>query len=229
MDRSIRPCDSHTLRNVRQDFPEWHLGRQHYALWALAVDTPAVCQRLQAAQTHLQPWLLEGYRRQAHITLALCGFPSEMPVHGDDFGPAALQQQVQALRQCAPQPFGLRIGGLDSFASVPYLTVQADAGALDSLRLCLAHGALNAAPAQYVPHVTVGLYADAWPMATLQTQFQRFAAPEALALHIDRISLMRYVSREIGGPLQTLAHYSLESQRLVWTGASAADAFGTPA
>ena len=73
-----------TLRNERRDFPEWHLGRPHYALWAVDVDLPDVRQAVAGAEAHLDGLLLDGYRRQPHITLALCGFPTAEPQHPDD-------------------------------------------------------------------------------------------------------------------------------------------------
>lgn len=213
---SALPSDSFTIRNVRRDFPEWHLGRPHYALWALQVDTAAVRQRLQAAQDHLAAWLLEGYCRQAHITVGLCGFLSPAPQHGDDFGTESLRLQLAALRKMGTRPFGIAIGGLASFSSVPYLTVQADSAALAGLRQCLANRGLDAAPAHYTPHVTVGLYADVWPLAALQKAFGQFAQTDALALRIQGLSLLSYAAAEIGGPLQTLADYDFESGSLHW-------------
>ena len=65
-----------TLRNERRDFPEWHRGRPHYLLWAIDTDLAAVRARVVAAQRALDGLLLDGYRRQPHITLALCGFPA---------------------------------------------------------------------------------------------------------------------------------------------------------
>jgi 2'-5' RNA ligase len=217
MNTTTHPSDSHTLCNVRRDFPEWHLGRRHYALWALQVDTAPVRQRMQDAQAHLVHHLLEDYQRQAHITVGLCGFLGAAPQHADDFGLADLQAQLTDLRQLRPAPFGLRVGGLASFTSVPYLSVQADAGHLEALRLCLAGAGMNAAPGPYTPHVTVGLYAGVWPLADLQAQFSRFTATDPLALTLHGISLVSYAPHEIGGPLQTLADYDFASGALRWS------------
>jgi 2'-5' RNA ligase len=206
-----------TLRNERRDFPEWHLGRSHYALWALDLDSAAVRQRVHAAQRHLADYLLEGYCRQPHVTVGLCGFLSAAPEHADDFGPAALQVQLTALRQLPPAPFGLRVGGLDSFSSVPYLGVQADAGALELLRQCLASAGMNATAGHYTPHVTVGLYAGVWPLSELQTQFDRFTDHGELRVPVRGISLVSYAASEIGGPLTTLADYDFARDNLRWT------------
>jgi 2'-5' RNA ligase len=206
-----------TIRNVRRDFPEWHLGRSHYALWALAVDTARVRQRVHAAQNHLAAWLLDGYCRQPHITVGLCGFPSAAPQRDDDFGCMALQKQIEALRRARPSSFDIAIGGLASFSSVPYLTVQAPTVPLHALRQCLATADMNCAPGQYTPHVTVGLYAQVWPLSELQKEFDRFEDPQALHLEVHSLSLMAYATHEIGGPLQTLAEYDFASGALRWS------------
>ena len=171
-----------TLRNERRDFPEWHRGRPAYVLWALDFDTTAIAARLAAAQRHLAPWLLEGYCRQAHITLALCGFPTGQPVYADDFGPAQLRAQLAALQQARPQPFAIAMGGLATFTSVPYFTVHDSGRHLQALRACLGVPAALTNPDDYVPHVTVGPYADAWPLATVQQRLDAFAACERVGL-----------------------------------------------
>lgn len=226
MEAAYLPSNERTLRNERRDFPEWHCGRAQYALWALKPDCAALDARVQAAQAHLAEWLLDGYRRQPHVTLGLCGFLSAAPTRDDDFGAGVLQSQLSALRQLRPAPFGIQIGGLDSFTSAPYLTVQADAAPLRALRQCLAgNAAINTPQDQYRPHVTVGLYGDDWPLSVLQDAFGHFAHCEALPLHIRGIQLLSYAAREIGGPLQLLADYDFAQGNLRWN----APAQGLPA
>ena len=209
--------DGLTLRNEQRDFPEWHLGRPHYALWALDVDVPALRQRVAAADGHLSGLLLADYCRQPHVTLSLCGFPSACPQQADDFGAAALAAQLAALRRAQPRPFDIEVGALASFASVPYLAVQDAGGQIAALRECLAGGSLNDSCGTYTPHVTVGLYADAWPMSQVQARLASFAGAEALRLRIAGISLLSYASAHIGGALACRARYDFQSETLHWT------------
>ena len=209
--------DGLTLRNEQRDFPEWHLGRPHYALWALDVDVPAIRQRVAAADGHLSGLLLADYCRQPHVTLSLCGFPSACPQQADDFGAATLAAQLAALRRAQPRPFDIEVGALASFASVPYLAVQDAGGQIAALRECLAGGSLNDSCGTYTPHVTVGLYADAWPMSQVQARLASFAGREALHLRISGISLLSYASAHIGGALACRARYDFQSETLHWT------------
>ena len=200
-----------TLRNVRRDFPEWHLGRPSYALWALNVDITPVRSRMLAAQQHLDGLLLDGYQRQPHITLSLCGFPCETPQAPDDFGNESLRAQIEALRRARPQPFEIDIGNLASFTSVPYLTVNDADGHIARLRECLALGTANNASGGYTPHVTVGLYADAWPTSQVQALLDRFACETPLRLRIASASWVSYAAAVIGGPLTHLVDYDFVS------------------
>ena len=61
-----------------------------------------------------------------------------------------------------------------------------------------------------MPHVTVGLYADACPPPR-----SRPASAAAPQLHttVERICLMRYAAAEIGGALSTLAEWDLAAHR----------------
>lgn len=220
-------AEPRTLRNERRDFHAWHRGRPHYLLWALDVDTPPLRARVAAAQRALDGLLLASYLRQPHITLALCGFPAVARAPAaDEFDAGLIARQLAALQTAAPAAFELAVGGLESFSSAPFLSVHDASGTLDTLRRCL-HVGGDDAHGGYVPHVTVGLYAGAWPTAELAARFHALADVPRLACRIDRLSLMGYVAADIGGALFTLADYPLAARRLQWRralGGTAADA-----
>lgn len=223
------PPGGHCIRNVRRDFTEWHRGRPRYLLWALDVDVAGVRRRVAVAQRRLHGLLLDGYRRQPHVTLSLCGFPCAEPRCADEFGPARVLAQLAALRAARLAPFDIAIGALGSFASAPYLAVADPGGHLDRLRVCLAAGTpsqrecadapdpdLDADPYPYTPHVTVGLYADAWSTDAVRPRLARAAAEAPLSLRIARIGLFGYATHDIGGPLTRLADYELANGVFCW-------------
>ena len=204
--RAAFAAAGHTIENVRRDFPEWHLGRPHYALWALDVDTAPIRAAMAAADAHLGGLLLDGYRRQAHITLALCGFPCDTPRHADDFGPAALARQLAALEASGIEAFTLQLGRLASFTSAPFLAVHDVGGGIARLRHALTDSAAEPG-GPYTPHVTVGLYAGAWPSTEVLPRLDAFEAGPPLCCHVDSVSLMRYAAPDIGGPLETIGRF----------------------
>mgnify|MGYP006204546849 FL=1 len=171
---------------------------------------------MAAAQRALDGLLLDGYVRQPHITLALCGFPASGPVRAEDeFDDGLIAAQLAALQATAPAAFELGIGGLESFSSAPFLSVHDSTAALATLRRCLrAEG--QHPQGGYVPHVTVGLYAEAWPTAEVARRFRALDDAAHLPCGITRLSLMGYVAADIGGELFTLADYHLAERRLQW-------------
>lgn len=212
-----------TLRNERRDFPEWHRGRPHYVLWALDVDTAAVRGRMAAAQRALDGFLLDAYQRQPHVTLALCGFPAQgaMP-EADEFDHRLIAAQVTALQSQGLAAFDIEIGGLESFSSAPFLTVHEARDTFDALRRCLQVDETHPQGA-YVPHVTVGLYADAWPSTDVAERFTRIPSDPRLTHRVTHLSLLGYATDQIGGALFQIAQYALETGRMHWHVPPAAD------
>ncbi|MBS3955360.1 MAG: 2'-5' RNA ligase family protein [Methylomicrobium sp.] len=207
----------HTLPNVRRDFPEWHLGRSRFAFWAIDVDFPDVGQKVNAAKQHLAEFLLDDYNRQPHITLSLCGFPSNNPRHSDDFVAKAFDCQIAWMRLACLKPFEIKIGTLSSFSSAPFLHVhERGTSSIATLHSCLASSVQVYFSPAYTPHVTVGLYAGTWPRETIFSRMKAFPQSSATSCLIQRISLMSYDAAEIGGPLQTIADYHLEHAEIEW-------------
>jgi 2'-5' RNA ligase len=216
------PTEGFCIRNVQRDFIEWHRGRSRYVLWGIDVDLPALTLRIAAAQTQLDGLLLADYERQPHITLTLCGFPGAGPLGSaslppDEFGAQLLNQQITTLQRIQPKPFEIEIGDLSSFASAPYLSVADSYGGIETIRSCLDPGSDTHA---YTPHVTVGLYADAWSTPCVRSKLTAFAQYPAIPIRVARIGLFSYEASVIGGPLVCLATYSLDEKRLRLYGAS---------
>ena len=205
-----------TQPSVRRDFVEWHRGRQPYVFWGLDVDAPAVAGRVAKAASHLGDWLLDAYERQPHVTLDLCGFPCARPSGADEFGSDLLAGQIATLQAAGPAPFAIGIGDPDSFLSAPYLAVHDPFGGIAALRRCLALDGQHRLFGDYVPHVTLGLYARAVPFAAVLDRLFACRIAGRLACAIDRLSLMAYAPAEIGGRLDCLADFELGSGALCW-------------
>lgn len=213
--------EARTQPSIRRDFVEWHRGRQPYVFWALDVDTPPVAASVARYACLLGDALLDGYLRQPHVTLDVCGFPSRQPLHGDEFGPELLARQLAALRLARPGPFSIGIGEADSFRSAPYLTVLDPDGGIAALRRCLAIDGAHRLLGDYVPHVTIGLYARSLAFSEIR---ERLVAGryDGLVFPVERLSLMAYAPAEIGGQLRCLADYRLASGDWRWHDAASA-------
>jgi 2'-5' RNA ligase len=170
------------------------------------------------AVAHLGGYLLDGYARQPHVTLDLCGFPGAASGSADEFAPGMLERQCSALRTAGVSAFEIEVGGLSSFSSAPFLGVVDRGGEIAVVRECLAVDGQPRLFGDYVPHVTVGLYGGAWPAGEIGASLGSFAGEDRTRCRIERISLMAYQPAEIGGPLSCIADYLLASGEMRWHG-----------
>lgn len=207
--RSIAAVRASELR----DFPEWHQGRPQYALWAVLPQSPALEHRIALARTGLRDILLPDYHRAAHVTVEVCGFPSGQARNPDDFDQARLAAQLGALSKARVAPFELSIGGLDSFATAPYLEVGDD-GSLARLRAAMGDRGISGDGFEFVPHITLGLYGVAASRGEL---LERFAAMpfDDLRVPVRRLHLLGYAPAVIGGTLTVLATWDLADNLLI--------------
>jgi 2'-5' RNA ligase len=189
-----------TLPAEDRDFPEWRRGRDTYAVWVLPLEEEAILNRFKTAREHLSGYLLEPYRRQPHITLFVCGFLVQEARYNDDFTEAQLQSQLLALEKASVQPFEIELGALNSFASAPFLEVRDPPGGIARLRGTLSLGAREFRTAPYTPHLTVGLYAGAFPSQNLAERMRAFPA-EPVPLRVEHIAFATYRAQEIAGLL----------------------------
>ena len=202
-----RLAPSETLACPTHVPPEWHLGRQHYAVWLLEIEQTDVLQRLQQARRHLGDWLTDSHR-QAHITLAIAGFLVEQPRYDDDACPQQLAALRQQLREQPPCALTLNIGGLDSFASAAFLAVSDPQRQLPGLRQQLARGD-DFRDSPYLPHLTVGLYRQCLPAIEVQARLRAFTHTQPLHLTCRSLSLCRYQANELQGPLHCIERFPL--------------------
>ena len=204
----------HTIKNVRRDFHEWHSGRPRFAIWAIDIDCPATRQQISLANQHLSGLLLDGYCRKPHITLGICGFLSKAPKHTDDYGMVQLQADLAALGNARLKPFEIQIGALNSFSSAPFFHVHEPSHGVSALHQCLA-SSVQGINADFVPHVTVGLYAEALSAEMITKRLDAFVHADVGYL-VNSISLMSYAAAEIGGELTTIADYHFDRMEIEW-------------
>ena len=193
-----------------RDYLEWRRGRETYAVWVLGLEDERILEKFSAARAHLSSYLLEPYARQPHITLFVCGFLVETPQHNDDFTVAQLENQLQALGEAGIQPFEIEIGGLNSFASAPFLEVNDPQRGIARLREVLSNGAREFRTAPYTPHLTVGLYAGGFPSEEVVQRLRDFPA-DPIRLRVEKITFSSYRAQEIAGLLTYRQEISLEN------------------
>jgi len=169
-------------------------------VWVLRMEEEAIQEKFKAAREHLSSYLLEPWRRQPHITLYVCGFLVEAPQYNDDFTQAHLHAQMKALEKADIQPFEIEIGGMNSFASAPFLEVNDPQGCIARLREVLTRGAREFRTTAYSPHLTVGLYAGAFPSEEVLARIAAFSS-ESIRWPVEQLTLATYRAKKFAGRL----------------------------
>jgi 2'-5' RNA ligase len=190
-----------TIPASLRDYPEWHRGRGDYAVWLIKLEADEIREKVKAAQRHLADFLLQPYQRQPHITLFVCGFLTEHPQYEDDFSTEQFRAQAQLLKDAQLPAFPIEVGGLNSFASAPFLTVTDPQGGIDKVRAVFARTVEEIARSEFTPHVTIGLYAGAYPSEVVLQRMAAFPV-NPLRIEVKEITFATYQAREVGGMLK---------------------------
>ncbi len=200
-----------TLATPQRNYPDWHQGRSRFCVWGILLTQDDVINELAHARQWLNPFLVQPYPRQAHITLSPCGFWRPEPAcinsaQQDNYSEEILIDQLDRLNQLKLTSFTLRIGALNSFSSAAYLEVSDVEGNLALLRTCLPGFFEEIRTIDYTPHVTVGCYRDTFSVADVAEYIERYSPllPPTLApivIHVREIALLSYATDDIGSPL----------------------------
>lgn len=181
----------------------WHRGRPYYAVWCLRIAEPAVLARREAVAAALAPHGLVRLQA-AHVTLAVAGFPTDTPRHDDDVDAATLAAQRRALAERVPTAPRLHVGGASAFASCPFLTVIDPEGVLDTLRSALLAVRDEPRTSAYVPHVTVGAFADSRPTGPVAAALAPFRDLPPLPVAPAAVELVRFAADREEAPFEPI-------------------------
>jgi 2'-5' RNA ligase len=188
-----------TIPCCTRDFVEWHRGIERYGFWAVLVDDRDWLELLETARSHVGQLIHPGYQRAPHITVAACGLLSE-----EHFSRQLQRRQAAALTEEKVPPFLLGAGALDSFASAPYITVEDPAGSLAGLRSILATISKEDSPGNYKPHITLGLYQEAFETQSVASHLQAFRLPPVRQLLVTELAFCAYETSNVQGPFAVL-------------------------
>jgi 2'-5' RNA ligase len=193
-----------TIAHVERDFVEWHGGIAHYGFWAVVVADPDWLAVFAAARAHVARFVHPGYRRAPHVTVAACGLLAESHVSA-----AQTARQTAVLATAKLAPFPLYAGPLDSFTSAPMITIQDPTGELERVRECITAVSPEDTPAPYQPHITLGLYRDAFDTAQVVDCLSAFAPAPVQPLLVTELAFCAFETKDIQGPIQILERVNL--------------------
>ena len=191
-----------------RDYPEWHFGRERYALWYIEVDDPALIDYLIQLREQFSDLLFQPNQRQFHITVFVAGFLVEQLTKMDDFSQLQMTQQIEQLKSLKLEPFQLQIGGLNSFESALFLNVNNATGGLQKIRKTLMQTSHEVAALDFCPHITLGLYREA---VSSDPILARMAEIEDIHynLNVSQLTFGFYQAHVLQGPLFTQTQIKL--------------------
>ncbi|WP_336942673.1 2'-5' RNA ligase family protein [Acinetobacter modestus] len=192
-------ADTQLIATEIRDYPEWHKGRSDYGLWYIEIDQPELIQYLDEIQTQFSDLLLPTQQRQYHITLFVCGFlqPSAHQ-YDDDFQIQQLQHQIKSLEALQLTTFELEIRQIDSFSSALFLQIKDQQGVLTQIRQQFAQVSEEIAALEYCPHITLGLYREAWSSDRVLQQIQQLLL-KTMKIQVKKLTFGYYKAQILQG------------------------------
>lgn len=200
-----------TFASLPGDFTYWHQNRKKYSVWAIEPQTVELNRRFNTARAHLGDFLLQEYPRQVHVTIGQCGFIAKEKKYKDDYDQSMFLGDIEALKRADIDKIRLSIQGvLTSYAIAPFFPVLDTHADLISLHKILTHTANE--NHIFTPHVTVGLYKDAWPTKDIHQSLLNFPKQLDLTFELPKIKLLSYHPAELGGALTEEACFDFATQ-----------------
>ena len=202
---------SQVIPTLSHDYAEWHQGRDDYALWYIEITEPRLLEYLNHLRTYFSNFLFQPNIRQFHITLFVCGFLTEnQPLFNDDFSIVQFKQQIQQVMQQQLQSFKISTGNIQSFDSALFVEIFDYENSLSKFRNLFAKNHCEIAALQYLPHITLGLYNQAYNASQI---FQAIDSiqQEYFEINIEYLTFGYYKAKMIQGQLFTYQHIYLGS------------------
>ncbi len=127
----------------------------------------------------------------------------------DDYSTKQLHVETEFLRNTGIKPFVIGVGGLNSFVSAPFLEVQDLEGGIKRVSALLSSTSKENGRSSFTPHVTIGLYSQAFNGCGVLEKISTFQCKPA-KLTIDQLIFAIYEAREISGGLTVKHHVALQ-------------------
>lgn len=181
------------------DYPEWHKGRRRYGVWYIPIDDAVVADYCCQLRGELHELLADDYRRQWHITLFVNGFYVDGCQYDDDFDNAILSKQINALEQLSLSNFHLTTQALGSFINCAYLGIAPHLE-LVRIRQHLGSHHREIAPLAYTPHITLGLYRQAFEYDAVINRLMSVTT-RSLCLSVNRLIFATFDANDLQGKL----------------------------
>lgn len=200
----------YTIATQSHDYPDWHQGREHYALWYIDIQQAEILDYLNNLREQFADVLLQPNIRQFHITLFVCGFLTKhIQQQDDDFTDSRLQQQNQILQHMQLQPIILKTGAIRSFNSALFIEIFDPQNSLSKIRCQFSQQHHEPAALEYTPHITLGLYHSAIKGEEIYKKINQIQQT-SFQLNVEHLSFGVYKAKILQGELYPIQQFSLQ-------------------
>nr|WP_277606294.1 2'-5' RNA ligase family protein [Acinetobacter sp. NIPH 2699] len=187
------------MATSEHDYSEWHRGRVEYGVWYIEIDQPELIEYLDQLQQEFSDLLLPLNQRQYHITLFVAGFlTANIPNFDDDFEISQLKQQIECLEELQLDAFELEVTQVDSYSSALFLHIHDQNEILTKIRQCFDQSSKEVAAPVYCPHITLGLYREAWSSDLVLERIQKLQ-PRKFKIQVDHLTFGYYKAQILQG------------------------------
>jgi len=183
-----------TVPCIDRDFFEWHNGISQYGFWTVVVNDSDWIELCDTARAHIEKFVHPDYQRSPHITITACGLLDQ-----NHFSTEHLKRQWRVLNEMRILPFYLEIASLNSFTTAPCFMIEDSTGALKQIRDRLMVISEEDAPVHYQPHITLGLYRDAFNTTDVADCLAEFKYTSIKPLLVTELAFCVYETKEIQG------------------------------
>ena len=203
-----------TIPTETHDYPEWHKGREDYALWYVEIDHPELFAYLNQLRQTFANYLYQPNTRQFHITLFICGFLTDQQSQfDDDFIIQKFQQQVKLLVKNNLNIFQLKTGQIQSFESALFVEIFDIENSLSNIRSLFSRKHLEISALDYCPHITLGLYSKAFESSEIFAKIQQIPQ-QYFNISVDHLTFGLYKAKILQGQLYPYQQVHLMSQHV---------------
>ena len=119
-------------------------------------------------------------------------------LYDDDFSAVQFRQQLQQLQRLSPPVFSLKTGLLNSFETALFIDIEDSGKWLSRLRQTLNLNCPEIASLEYYPHITLGLYRDAFPAKQVLDRIEKFKV-DRFNLNISKLIFGTYQAKVLQG------------------------------
>lgn len=168
----------HTILADIEGFKDWHKGRARYCVWMYRLDDVGIRQKLTHLAAAISTALGTAPIHHFHVTLFASGFLSTSIRYNDDITPDTISRQIDAAKALTHTQPHLVMTGLEANAYGVFIALEDQSPTTGHIRNALTHISGEVPRDSFMPHITLGNYLQAYPLARVKAMLKTLLVPD---------------------------------------------------